>query len=322
MTLPSGREVPSVGLGLWKIDQDVTAGIVEQAIACGYRHLDSAADYGNEIQTGDGLTASLSKGSVRREDLWITSKLWNTFHRPEHVRPALEKSLRDLQVDYLDLYLMHFPIAQKYVPIEKRYPPGWFDDPDANQPVMIPDQVPIIETWQAMEELVGAGLVREIGVCNFVIALLRDLMNQAKIKPAMLQVEIHPYLSQQKLLRFCQDVGIGVTAFSPLGAQSYFELNMAEQDESLLRNDVIQRIAQQCDRTPAQICLRWGIQRRTSIVPKSSRPERLKENLELFDFELSQEQMEQIDALDCHRRFNDPGVFCESAFNTFFPIYE
>lgn len=320
--LPSGREVASVGLGLWKIDPSETAAVVRAAIDCGYRHFDSACDYGNEIQTGQGLAEAIESGTVRREDLWITSKLWNTYHRAEHVRSALEKSLRDLQLQYLDLYLIHFPIASKYVPIEERYPPGWFSDPDATDPRVEADPVPIIETWRAMEQLVRDGLVREIGVCNFGTSLLRDLMSQAEIRPAMLQIEMHPYLTQQKLTRFCRESSIAVTAFSPLGAQSYFQLNMANRDESLIEHASIRRIAESHGRTPAQILLRWGVQRGTAVVPKTSRLERLKQNLAIFDFVLTDEEMSTIDSLNHNRRFNDPGEFCESAFNTFFPIYE
>jgi D-xylose reductase len=320
--LASGREVASVGLGLWKIEQEVTADVIQAAIDCGYTHFDSACDYGNEIQTGEGLSAAVSSGSLQREDLWITSKLWNTYHRREHVRPALEKSLSDLGLDYLDLYLVHFPVAQKYVPIDERYPPGWSTAPDAANPGVEADRVPIIETWRAMEELVRDGLVKEIGVCNFGCSLLRDLMNQAEIPPAMLQIEMHPYLTQEKLTRFCHESGIAVTAFSPLGAQSYFQLNMAESGESLIEHERIKTIATAHDRSPAQVLLRWGVQRGTSVVPKTSNLERLKENIALFDFELSGDEMNSIAALNRNRRFNDPGDFCEAAFNTFFPIYE
>jgi D-xylose reductase len=320
--MASGREVASVGLGLWKIEQAVTAEVVQAAIDCGYTHFDSACDYGNEVQTGKGLRAAISSGKVKREDLWITSKLWNTYHRQEHVRPALEKSLHDLQLDYLDLYLIHFPIAQKYVPIEDRYPPGWFTDPGSSHPHVEADRVPIIETWRAMEQLVKAGLVREIGVSNFGTSLLRDLLNQADIPPAMLQIEMHPYLTQEKLTRFCHESNIAVTAFSPLGAQSYFQLNMAQANESLLEHETIKSIASAHARTPAQILLRWGVQRGTSVVPKTSNVKRLQENIAVFDFALADDEMKRITALNRNRRFNDPGDFCEAAFNTFFPIYE
>ncbi|QGJ69944.1 4-dihydromethyl-trisporate dehydrogenase [Planctomycetales bacterium 10988] len=314
--------MPSVGLGLWKIEKEKTAEVVKSAIDVGYRHFDSACDYGNEVEAGDGLSQAMQSGTVSREDLWVTSKLWNTYHRKEHVRPALLKTLKDLRLDYLDLYLIHFPISLRFVPFEERYPPEWFYDPHSSNPHMEADNVPILETWQAMEELVEEGLVREIGVCNFNISLLRDLMNSAKLKPAMLQVELHPYLTQEKLVRFCKESDIAVTGFSPLGAQSYFSLNMAEADEAVIQQPVVVEIAKKHDRTPAQVVLRWGVQRGTAIVPKTTKTERLKENLALFDFELSEAEMETISALNRDRRFNDPGHFCEAAFNTFFPIYE
>ena len=320
--LKSGRVLDSIGLGLWKIENKKTASVVETAIQLGYRHFDSACDYGNEIETGQGIAASIASGLVKREDLWITSKLWNSYHRPEHVKPALLKSLKDLGVDFLDLYLIHFPISSKFVPFDERYPPGWFSNPEDSHPIVEEDPVPIIETWRAMEQLVEDGLVKEIGVCNFGTSLIRDLMSQAKIPPAMLQVEMHPYLTQEKLTRFCKESGIAVTAFSPLGAQSYFQLNMAEQSESLIEHATVQSIAQSHDKSAAQVLLRWGIQRGTSVVPKSSNTDRLRENLEIFDFELSSAEMASISELNRNRRFNDPGDFCESAFNTFFPIYE
>jgi D-xylose reductase len=322
LKLNSGRQLDAVGLGLWKIDPPETAQVVRAAIDCGYRHFDSACDYGNEPQAGVGLSEAMAAGDVSREQLWITSKLWNTFHRAEHVRPALLKTLEDLRLDYLDLYLMHFPIASQFVPFDERYPPGWLTDPGADPAVMVPDRVPIIETWRAMEDLVREGLVRDIGVCNFGCSLLRDLINQADINPAVLQVELHPYLTQQKLLRFCQQSEIAVTAFSPLGAQSYFSLNMAEASEAVMEQTVIKEIASSHHRTTAQVLLRWGVQRGTAIVPKTTNTERLKENIALFDFELSDQEMKLIDSLDRHRRFNDPGDFAEAAFNTFFPIYE
>ncbi len=188
---------PSVGLGLWKIEPENTARMVKTAIETGYRHLDSASDYGNESFTGTGIQASLKEGLVKREELWVTSKLWNSNHRPEHVRGACERSLRDLQVDYLDLYLIHFPIALKHVPESVRYPAGWFYDPSASNPRMELDAVPIAETWHAMEKLVQAGLVRKIGISNFGVSLIRDLLSYASIRPSVLQVESHPTWSSQ-----------------------------------------------------------------------------------------------------------------------------
>jgi diketogulonate reductase-like aldo/keto reductase len=183
-------------------------------------------------------------------------------------------------------------------------------------------RVPIADTWGAMERLVQAGLARNIGVCNFGVSLLRDMLSYAETRPAVLQVEMHPYLSQERLVRFCGDEQIAVTAFSPLGAASYFQLNMATEDESVLAQPVVREAAERHEKSPAQVVLRWGVQRATAVIPKTSRPERLRENLAIFDFELSAAEMAAINALNRNRRFNDPGVFCEKAFNTFFPIYE
>jgi D-xylose reductase len=314
--------MPSVGLGLWKVDPLGVGELVYEAISVGYRHLDSACDYGNEAEVGKGIERVLASNVCHREDLWITSKLWNTFHEPKYVRSAVERTLRDLQVDYLDSYLIHFPISLAYVAPETRYPPGWFFEPDAPNPSMQSIKVPVAETWGAMEELVDAGLVRTIGVCNFGISLLRDLQAVARIQPSSLQVEMHPRLTQEKLLRFCKQENIAVTAFSPLGAPSYVPLGMAKETDSLLINQDILEIADVVRRTPAQVLLRWGVQRGTAVVPKTSQPKRLKENISLFDFSLSEEQMLIIDGLNKNHRFNDPGDFCEQAFNTFFPIYE
>jgi len=307
---------------MWKIEKPILPELVQEAIKIGYRHFDCACDYGNELQVGEGLQAAIKNELCNREDLWITSKLWNTYHAAEHVGPALQRSLNDLQLDYLDLYLIHFPIASKFVPFEHRYPPEWFYDPEVEFPKIEIDPIPIRETWEAMEELVSQGLVKNIGICNFNCSLIRDLLSYANIRPSVLQVELHPRLTQEKLLKYCQQEEIAVTGFSPLGAESYYSIGMATPEQSLLTNPSITKIANSHERTPAQIILRWGVQRGTAIVPKTSSIERLRENFEIFDFNLSGEEMAAITALNLNQRYNDPGHFCEVAFNTFFPIYE
>ena len=315
-------QMPGIGLGLWKIEPEQVPGLVVDAVKAGYRHLDSAADYGNEQAVGKGISDVIAQGLCTREDLWITSKLWNTYHRKEHVRAACEKTLQDLGVDYLDLYLIHFPIALEYVDFDTRYPPEWIHDPAADNPAMAIAAVPLYETWQAMEELVDAGLVKEIGVCNYNSALIHDLNAYARIKPAMLQIESHPHLTQERLIRAAKGYDMAVTAFSPLGSLSYVALGMAGAEDSLLQAEAVTAAAARAGRTPAQVLLRWGVQRGTAIIPKTSNVERLAENIALYDFELTEAEMSDISALNKNRRYNDPADFCEIAFNTFFPIYD
>ena len=318
----TGQTMPAVGLGLWKLETNEVAEAVYNAIKNGYRHLDSAADYGNEQQVGEGIARALKDGLCSREDLWITSKLWNTFHRKEYVQRACEKSLSDLGIDYFDLYLIHFPIALQYVDINDRYPPEWIFDPQDDNPTMELDSVPLSETWAAMESLVENQLARQIGVCNYSAVLLHDLMSYARIKPAMLQIESHPYLTQDALIRTARSYNIAVTAFSPLGALSYVSLDMASKGDSVLTETVVIKAAERASVTPAQVVLRWGLQRGTAVIPKTSKPERLVENLSLSDFNLTDEEMDAISALNQNRRFNDPGKFCEGAFGTFHSIYD
>ena len=219
--------MPNMGFGTWKIPKDVCSETVCDALKAGYKLLDCACDYGNEAEVGLGIKKAIDEKVLERKDIFITSKLWNTYHHPEHVRMACMKSLKDLGLEYFDLYLIHFPFSLKFVPFEERYPPEWLYDPKGKIPRMEEDPVPIIDTWRAMEALVDEGLVKNIGVCNFGSSLLRDLYNSARIKPSVLQIEIHPYFTQKNLIRYCRKNRIQVTSFSTLGGASYIELSIA-----------------------------------------------------------------------------------------------
>jgi D-xylose reductase len=317
--------MPSLGLGCWKIPRESTAETVCSAIRCGWRALDCAADYANEREVGEGIRLAVARGHIGgRGELFITSKLWNTDHHPDHVPAGLAKTLADLGTDYLDLYLVHFPIALEHVPHADKYPAGWVHHHSgaAAEPSMKLARVPHADTWKAMEELCISRQTRHIGVCNFNVALLRDLLASCRLPPAVLQVELHPFLQQPKLVRFCAEHGIAVTGFSPLGAGSYVALGMATDADSALRHPEIAAIALKHRITPAQVCLRWGLQRGVTLVPKTTKIIRMLENIDLATIHLSPEDMRTIASLDQHRRFNDPGVFCELAFGTFCPIYD
>ena len=322
MTHQSIESIPSIGFGLWKIANENCANVVYEAVKQGYRHFDSASDYGNEKEVGMGLKRAMEDGLCTREELWITSKLWNTFHHPDHVPAALQRSLEDLQLDYLDLYLIHFPIALEFIPFEERYPPEWFFAPEEINPQMKLARVPLADTWKAMENLKIKEIVKNIGVCNYSTGLLHDLMNYCQTPPDLLQIESHPYLCQENLIRLAKQYGLKVTAFSPLGSLSYVELEMAEQNESILDQEIVRVISKRLGCSPAQTVLRWGIQRGNSVVAKSVNANRMAENLASSLIELTDEDMMAITNLDRGRRFNDPGNFCEGAFNTFHPIYD
>lgn len=324
MSLPQLPEMPAIGLGLWKAEAGQTEVAVYEAIKMGYRHLDGACDYGNEKEVGVGIKRAISEGICTREDLWITSKLWNTYHRKEIVPLACQKTLDDLQLEYLDLYLIHFPISLNFVPFEVCYPPEWTDKP-GNSGNMIIDPVPYRETWEAMEALKTSGKVKHIGVSNLTCQSIMDILSYCTIKPEVNQVESHIYLQQQQLVDFCQQNGIQVQAFSPLGAKSYLAMGpmFATDADDCFNDPVLVEIATAKGKSVGEVCLRFQIQRGVCPLPKSVTAERLKQNLQgPVSFELSPEEMAKIATLNRNRRFNDPAVFTKGwGMPVGYPIY-
>lgn len=313
--------MPMIGLGTWKIPAAAASDIVYRSIKeHGVRHIDCACDYGNEVEVGKGINQAISEGVVTREQLWITSKLWNTYHSPDHVEMACRRSLQDLGLSYLDLYLIHFPISLKFVPFETRYPPEWTYDPQGDNKIVEVNE-PLIGTWTAMEQLVSKDLTRHIGVSNFGGQLIMELLSYCKIRPYANQIELHPYMTQQTLVDFCHSKGIKTTALSPLGSPSYVELNMDYGlGKGILEDEVITSIAKTHGKTPAQVILRWNVQRGVSVIPKSSQITRIAENFSILGFTLSENEMKCISDLNKNLRFNDPGEFCKGMGGAI-PIY-
>ncbi|KAJ5719123.1 hypothetical protein N7493_007578 [Penicillium malachiteum] len=305
--LSSGYDMPLVGFGLWKVNNDTCASQVYEAIKAGYRLFDGACDYGNEVECGQGVARAIKEGIVKREELFIVSKLWNSFHDGEQVEPICRKQLADWGVDYFDLYIVHFPISLKYVDPSVRYPPSW---QNAEGKIEL-GKASIQETWTAMESVVDKKLARSIGVSNFNTQLLMDLLRYARIRPATLQIEHHPYLTQTRLVDYAQKEGLALTAYSSFGPLSFLELNLkdAHGTPPLFEHDVVKGIAEKHARTPAQVLLRWATQRNIAVIPKSNSPTRLAQNLQVNDFNLESAEIEAISALDKGLRFNDPVAY-------------
>ncbi|MEP9407059.1 aldo/keto reductase [Peribacillus frigoritolerans] len=269
-TLHNGVEMPWFGLGVFKVEEGPElVNAVKVAIKHGYRSIDTAAIYENEEGVGQGIREGIKEAGISREDLFVTSKVWNADLGYESAIAAYEKSLKKLGLEYLDLYLIHWPVEGKYK-----------------------------EAWRALETLYKEGKVKAIGVSNFQIHHLKDLMEDAEVKPMVNQVECHPRLTQKEVQAFCKEQGIQLEAWSPL------------MQGELLDNDVLQAIATKHGKSVAQVILRWDLQNGIVTIPKSTKEHRIVENSSVFDFELTEEEMNQIDGLNQNHRVGpDPDNF-------------
>jgi alcohol dehydrogenase (NADP+) len=296
----NGDKMPSLGLGTWKSAKGEVYEVVRKAIEIGYRHFDCAFVYGNESEIGQAIADAIKNNEVARKDLWITSKLWNNRHRKEHNQAAIELTLHDLQLDYLDLYLIHWPVAHQY---DVNYPQNGTE-------LVSLTEIPLAETWQGMIDLKTQNLTKHIGVSNFSIKKINQITEQTGVLPEVLQLESHPFLQQNDIADFATEKGIFLTAFCPLGSADRPASRISAGEPKLFDNQIIIDIAHETGFSPAQIMLAWAVCRGTSVIPKSVNPQRLKDNLLAADIDLSCIDMEKLKALDQHYRYIKGDFWC------------
>ncbi|CAD6513065.1 Aldo/keto reductase [Paraburkholderia kirstenboschensis] len=277
--------MPAIGFGTLIADAATTTSATKDALEAGYRHFDCAERYRNEREVGDALRVGLAAGGIAREEIFVTTKLWNSNHRPERVKPAFESSLERLRLDYLDLYLIHTPFA---------FQSGDEQDPrDANGNVLYDEGVTLLDTWRAMENLVDEGRCRAIGLSDIGLDKLVPLYESARIKPAVVQVEAHPYLPENELLEFCKKKEIVFLAFAPLGHGIR---------PGPLEDPVVSRIAARIGKTPAQVLLAWAVQRGTAVLTTPKTAARARENFNISP--LPADAFEEINRIETRQRFN------------------
>lgn len=299
-TLHDGNSIPMLGLGTWKSKPGEVGAAVEHAIRVGYRHIDCASFYGNEAEVGDAIRTCIDEGVVKRDELWVTSKLWNNAHKREDVRPALESTLRDLKLDFLDLYLIHWPVALKPDVKFPRKPEDFFSLED----------VPLSETWQAMHDAAAAGLTRSAGVSNFSTAQVDEIHEATGILPVMNQVELHPFLQQRDLVANMNARDVALTAYSPLGSSDRPKDLKGPQEPALLEHPVVTRVAARHEASPAQVLIAWAIARDTIVIPKSTNAGRIEDNLAAASLSLTEQDLRELAELDRGYRFVDGAFWC------------